>query len=123
MIAFLLCLAVILIFVLAAVVPKVSQLLELNAVERTRETVLQAASGVEIYLDSALTALHHASGLLPEEPLAAETGRSRPSQPSTVDLVASPDPSAMAVCRPSGSVVTLVSIPPAGASVAVVKPW
>lgn len=74
MIAFLLCLAVILIFVLAAVVPKVSQLLELNAVERTRETVLQAASGVEIYLDSALTALHHASGLLPEEPLATETG-------------------------------------------------
>lgn len=68
MATFLLCLAVILLFILLSVVPRVSQMLQANAVERTRETVLQGVSGIDIYVSSSLAALHHAASLLPENP-------------------------------------------------------
>ncbi|MHC1787600.1 MAG: sensor histidine kinase [Christensenellales bacterium] len=71
---FLICLAVILSFVVLSVVPRVSQMLTTSAIERTKETVLQGVSGVDIYVNNALTALHYASGLLPEEPLSDASG-------------------------------------------------
>lgn len=71
---FLLCLAVILAFVVLAVVPRVSGMLRASAVERTKETVLQGVSGVEIFVSGALRALHYATGLLPEEPEGDESG-------------------------------------------------
>lgn len=68
MVTFLLCLAVILVFIMLSVVPRVSGMLQINAVERTKETVLQGVSGIDIYIASALTSLHYAAGLLPENP-------------------------------------------------------
>jgi two-component system sensor histidine kinase YesM len=68
MVTFLLCLTVILVFIMLSVVPRVSGMLQTNAVERTKETVLQGVSGIDIYVASALTSLHYAAGLLPEDP-------------------------------------------------------
>ena len=71
---FLICLAVILAFVVLAVVPRVSEMLKTSAVERTKETVLQSVSGVDLFVSGALTALHYATGLLPEEPETDQSG-------------------------------------------------
>ncbi|NLC33326.1 MAG: histidine kinase [Clostridiales bacterium] len=65
--AFLLLVAIVLLFVLLLVVPRVSDMLRASAVERTKETVLQGLSSVDIYIDSTLSALHYATGLLPRE--------------------------------------------------------
>ena len=65
--AFLLLVAIVLLFVLLLVVPRVSDMLRSSAIQRTKETVLQGVSSVDIYVDSTLRALHHATGLLPRE--------------------------------------------------------
>lgn len=59
--SFLACIGVLLLFMLTTLVPRVSQLLEQNAVERTRETVLQSVSSLEIYIENMLSSLHFAS--------------------------------------------------------------
>ncbi len=50
----------------ALLLPQFSRLLEANAVERTRETVMQSTNGLEIYVDGMLSTLHFASGVLPD---------------------------------------------------------
>ncbi|NLA54390.1 MAG: histidine kinase [Clostridiales bacterium] len=65
--AFLLLVAIVLLFVLLLVVPRVSDMLRSSAIQRTKETVLQGVSSVDIYVDSTLSALHYATGLLPGE--------------------------------------------------------
>jgi len=67
MTALMLIIAVVLGFVLLLVVPRVSAMLRQSAVNRTKETVLQGVSSVEIYVDSMLRALHYATGLLPPD--------------------------------------------------------
>jgi len=68
MAALMLIIAVVLAFVLLLVVPRVSGMLRQSAVDRTKETVLQGVSSVEIYVNSMLRALHYATGLLPQDP-------------------------------------------------------
>ena len=63
--AFMLLVAIVLSCVLLLVVPRVSDMLQQSAVERTKETVLQGVNSVEIYVDSMLRALHYTTGLLP----------------------------------------------------------
>ncbi len=92
MTTFLLCLTVILVFIMLSVVPRVSGMLQANAVERTKETVLQGVSGIDIYVSSSLAALHYAASLLPENPLEGNTGWQqqlafmKSSRPETVCL-------------------------------------
>lgn len=72
MAAFLFCLSLILAFVLLSLVPRVSQMLKQNAQDRTRETLLQGVSSAEIYVNAALTGLHYACTLVPDEPIGAD---------------------------------------------------
>lgn len=69
MAAFLICLSLILAFVLLSVVPRVSRMLRQSAIERTRETLQQGLNSADLYVNSALTALHYACSQVPEEPL------------------------------------------------------
>ena len=62
--AFLACMGVLVLFVVLTLVPRTNELLEQNAVERTRETVLQSTSTLNVYIDSMLSALHFASAPL-----------------------------------------------------------
>lgn len=71
MTTFMVGLVIILVFVMVSVVPRVSQMLQQSAVERTKETVMQGVHSVELYLSSALSALHYASSLVPEDPAAS----------------------------------------------------
>lgn len=64
--AFLLLVAVVLLCVLFLIVPRVSDMLQQSAIDRTKETVLQGVNSVEIYVDSMLRALHYSTGLLPK---------------------------------------------------------
>lgn len=61
LIAFLICIGVLMLFVALTLMPRVNLLLEQNAVERTRETVLQSTSTLNVYIDSMLSGLHFAS--------------------------------------------------------------
>lgn len=74
MAAFLFCISLILAFVLLSLVPRVSRMLKLNAQERTKETLLQGVSSAEIFVNSALTGLHYACTLVPDEPVTADPG-------------------------------------------------
>lgn len=69
--AFLACISALLIFLAFALMPRISALLETNAIERTKETVLQSVNSMDIYVDSLLSTLHYASTLLPDEPAKA----------------------------------------------------
>ena len=54
--------------------PQFSRLLETNAVDRTRETMMQGTNSLEIYVNNMLSTLHFASTLLPEHEPAQATG-------------------------------------------------
>ena len=62
---FLLCMCALLLFVMVTLVPRVNNLLETNAVDRMKETVLQGVGTLDIYVDNVLASLHFASTLLP----------------------------------------------------------
>ncbi len=66
--AFLLCMGLLLLFVMFTLVPRVSTLLETNAIDRTKETVLQSVSTLDIYVDNMLSSLHFSSTLIPSDP-------------------------------------------------------
>ncbi|MCL2812862.1 MAG: sensor histidine kinase [Clostridia bacterium] len=53
--------------------PQFSRLLENNAVDRTRETMMQGTNSLEIYVNNMLSTLHFASTLLPGHEPAQET--------------------------------------------------
>lgn len=60
--------AMLLVFMSAALVPFISQLLSENAIERTKETVLQSVNVVDQYINSTLSTLHFATSLVPVNP-------------------------------------------------------
>ena len=60
--------AMLLAFMSAALVPFISQLLSENAIERTKETVLQSVNVVDQYINSTLSTLHFATSLVPVNP-------------------------------------------------------
>ena len=68
MAAFLLCMCALLLFVMLTLVPRVNSLLETNAIDRMKETVLQGVGTVDIYVENILSSLHFASTLLPANP-------------------------------------------------------
>ncbi len=76
MVAFLGSMGALLLFVMLVLVPRVSSLLETNAIDRTKETVLQGAATLENYVDNLLSSLHFSSSLLPGD-LAQEEGEWR----------------------------------------------
>ncbi len=59
---------ILLAFMSGALVPFISQLLSENAIERTKETVLQSVNVVDQYVDSTLSTLHFATSLVPMDP-------------------------------------------------------
>ena len=56
--SFLSCMGVLLLFVLLMLVPKLSALLEKNAIERTKETVMQSVHTENVYVDQMLSTLY-----------------------------------------------------------------
>lgn len=56
-----------LVFLSIALVPRVTNLLQTNAIDRTKETVLQGAKGLDIFVDNLLSALNHSATLLPRD--------------------------------------------------------
>lgn len=63
--SFMSCMGVLLLFVVFTLVPRLSTLLEKNAIERTKETVLQSVNTVDIYVDNMLSTLYFATTILP----------------------------------------------------------
>lgn len=90
MTAFLFSMGVLLLFVLLTLAPRVGQLLQQNAVERTKETVLQSVSSLDIYIENMLSTLHFASAQVSGVP-GAEDGlrmeRLKLMQQSRTDIV------------------------------------
>ncbi len=78
-----------LLFMLLMLVPRVTQLLTANAVERTRETLLQSAKSVNQYISGITNTLHFASTLMPEAGAddAAWQEQARLLQQNNADLV------------------------------------
>lgn len=72
MVAFLTSMGALLLFVMLVLVPRVSSLLETNAIDRTKETVLQSVATLENYVDNLLSSLHFSSALLPSDPTQPE---------------------------------------------------
>ncbi|MDD3337087.1 MAG: sensor histidine kinase [Eubacteriales bacterium] len=72
LIAFLACMGILLLFVLFTLVPRVNQLLEQNAVERTRETVLQSTSTLDVYVNSMISVMNFVSQPLTRGDAASE---------------------------------------------------
>ena len=58
---FLIGMGTLLLFFVLTLVPRTSQILDQNAVERTRETVLQSTSTLDVYVDSMLSAMNFVS--------------------------------------------------------------
>lgn len=65
--SFLSCMGILLLFVLLMLVPKLSALLEKNAIERTKETVMQSVHTVNVYVDQMLSTLYYTTTLLPSD--------------------------------------------------------
>ncbi|MEG2603473.1 MAG: sensor histidine kinase [Clostridia bacterium] len=63
--SFMTCMGVLLLFVLLTLVPRLSTMLATNAIERTKETVLQSVNGVDIYVDNMLSTLYFTTTILP----------------------------------------------------------
>ena len=63
--SFLSCMGLLLLFVLLMLIPKLSVLLEKNAIERTKETVMQSVHTVNVYVDNMLSTLYYTTTLLP----------------------------------------------------------
>ena len=57
-----------LLFMAATLLPRVTALLQTNAIDRTKETVLQSVQSLDIYVDNILSTLHYTSTLLPQSP-------------------------------------------------------
>lgn len=72
-VGFLICTAVLLLFMAATLAPYISDTLSENAIERTRETVLQSVSAVDLFVDTALSTLHVGTSLIPPQPDINET--------------------------------------------------
>ncbi len=66
--AFLICAFSALLFLFIAIIPRVSGLIRVNAVDRIRETVRQSASGFAQYTDGLQNTMQFALSLVPEEP-------------------------------------------------------
>jgi two-component system sensor histidine kinase YesM len=64
---FLAAFSAVLLFILFFLLPRVTDLLSRNAVERTKETVLQGVKSLDLYVDGLLTSLNYAADLLPRE--------------------------------------------------------
>ncbi len=58
--------AVLMLFMAAVLVPRVSGLLEQNAVDRARETALQTTNGIELYIDNMISTLHFTAAQITE---------------------------------------------------------
>ena len=58
---------ILLLFIAMTVIPRVSNMLEANAVDRTKDTVRQSAGGLEITVGNMLQTLGFIAGLLPDE--------------------------------------------------------
>jgi two-component system sensor histidine kinase YesM len=63
--SFMSCMGALLLFVLFTLVPRLSSLLESNAIDRTKETVLQSVNTVDIYVDNMLSTLYFTTTILP----------------------------------------------------------
>jgi two-component system sensor histidine kinase YesM len=63
--SFMSCMGALLLFVHFTLVPRLSSLLESNAIERTKETVLQSVNTVDIYVDNMLSTLYFTTTILP----------------------------------------------------------
>lgn len=61
MTAFLTCVGVLLVFLVLTLVPRMSDLLQQNAVDRTKETVLQSVASLDLYINNMLSTMHFAS--------------------------------------------------------------
>lgn len=66
--AFLICAFSALLFLFIAIIPRVSRLIRVNAVDRIRETVQQSASGFGQYTDGLQNTMQFALSLVPDEP-------------------------------------------------------
>ncbi|MEG1014594.1 MAG: sensor histidine kinase [Clostridia bacterium] len=66
--AFMLLIGVLLVFVVVTLAPRMSSVLQTNAIERTKETVLQGVNTLDIYVENLLSALHFSTSQLPTEP-------------------------------------------------------
>ncbi len=58
---------ILLLFMAGMLTPRVSRLLEQNAIERTRQTALTSTGGLELYVDAMLGNLHFVSGIAPRQ--------------------------------------------------------
>ena len=62
----------VLLFTFFSLSPRVTELLSSNAVDRTKETVLQGVKSLDLFIDNLLTTLNYAADLLTGEPDAEE---------------------------------------------------
>ena len=72
--SFLACIGVILLFMLAMLMPRVTQLLQQNAIQRTKETLLQSVSSLEIYIDNMVSTMQTTFDVISETELCAIAG-------------------------------------------------
>jgi Predicted signal transduction protein with a C-terminal ATPase domain len=71
---FLVSIGIVLLFLVIALVPKTTDLLQRNAVDRTKETVLQGVKSLDLFVDNLLSSLNYATTLLPSDMDAADEG-------------------------------------------------
>lgn len=64
--SFMACMGVLLAFISISLLTPLSSLLEKNAFERTKETVLQSVSAVNVFIDRLLSTLYFATTALPD---------------------------------------------------------
>lgn len=65
--SFMACMAMLLVFVAASLITPLSDLLEQNAIDRTKETVLQSVSTMNIFVDRLLSTLYFSTTVLPDD--------------------------------------------------------
>jgi len=64
---FLASIGIILVFLIIALMPRTVSLLQTNAVDRTKETVLQGVKSLDLFVDNLLSSLNYAATLLPND--------------------------------------------------------
>ena len=65
--SFMACMAMLLVFIAASLITPLSDLLEQNAIDRTKETVLQSVSTMNIFVDRLLSTLYFSTTVLPDD--------------------------------------------------------
>lgn len=65
--SFMSCMVVLLAFVAMSLIPRLSSMLEKNAIDRTKETLLQSVNTVDNFVDNMLSTLYFATTVLPDD--------------------------------------------------------